>query len=53
METLKEVMTDALILIAAWFLMTASNISAQARGLTCGKAETAISATADANQEAP
>ena len=40
MDTLKELAVDALVLVLAWFLVTASGISKTASGgLTCGRAE--------------
>lgn len=36
METLKEIAIDALILLSAWFLITAEGVSLQAKGLSCG-----------------
>ena len=39
METLKELAVDALVLLAAWFVVTASGISKTAGGFTCGRVE--------------
>ena len=39
MDTLKELAVDALVLVLAWFIVTASGISKTAGGFTCGRAE--------------
>lgn len=40
MDIVKELVVDFFILVAAWFLVTASGISNSAKGLTCGRVET-------------
>jgi hypothetical protein len=38
METLKEVLIDAVLLLGAWFLVTASGLHKTAEGMSCGRA---------------
>lgn len=39
MDTLKEVIVDAIILLGAWFLVTATGVHQTGKGLSCGRAE--------------
>ena len=39
MDTIKEVIIDAVILLGAWFLVTASGLHKSAEGLSCGSVE--------------
>lgn len=38
MDTLKEVIVDAIILLGAWFLVTATGVHQTGKGLSCGRA---------------
>jgi hypothetical protein len=40
MDTVKELLIDALILLAGLLIMSASGIANTAKGLTCGRVET-------------
>jgi hypothetical protein len=39
MDTLKEIVIDALILVGAWLVVTASGLTRTAEGFSCGRAE--------------
>jgi hypothetical protein len=38
METVKEILVDALILVCTWFIVTAGSIAEHSKGVTCGSA---------------
>lgn len=40
MDTLKELVIDACILLAAWFLISAEGVVSRAKGLSCGQVQT-------------
>lgn len=39
MDTLKDVIIDAVLLLGAWFLVTASGLHKTAEGMSCGRVQ--------------
>ncbi len=42
MDSIKELVVDALVLLFAWFIVTASGVHQTAKGLSCGRAEAEV-----------
>ena len=41
MDTIKEVLIDVVLLLGAWFLVTASGLHKTAEGMSCGRVQEA------------